>query len=393
MAPKPLRILFVVNHADFFLSHRLPLARACHERGFDVHVATMRTDAVSRLEEEPMTWHELPLEAGGINPIADLKLLVAMRHLYRWIKPDVIHHVTIKPVLYGSIAARWIRMGAVVNALSGLGYLFRASGLKAAFLRTGVSILLKRALRHPNSTLILQNPDDYELFLKNGLANREQMTIIKGSGVDPAVYVPGPAPEGPPKVLLASRMLWDKGVGEFVQCADKLRAKGIAAQFILAGVPDANNPHSVPESQLRAWHAGGQIEWWKFCDDMPFIFRQVHVVCLPSYYGEGIPKVLIEASSCEKPIVTTDMPGCREIVTDGYNGYLVPARDVEALAQAIKKLLVAPTLRSKMGALGRQRVIQSYSLEKVTDETIQVYTKLLDRSGKRIGQLQKVAHV
>jgi glycosyltransferase involved in cell wall biosynthesis len=339
----------------------------------------MPTPAAQGVIEQGFVWHELPLQAGGMNPLADVILLKELAQLYRQLSPAIIHHVTIKPVLYGSIAARLTRVPAVVNALSGLGYLFRAKEGKARLLRIAISFLLRRALQHPNSTLILQNPDDYELFRNRGLASENQTTIIKGSGVDMSEYAPSSESPGDPVVILPSRMIWDKGIGEFVEAARILKSRQVQAQFVLAGSPDSNNPKSVSLDDLENWNREGIVEWWGFCKNMPSVFEQVHLVCLPSYYGEGVPKVLIEAASCEKPIVTTDMPGCREIVHDGINGMLVPPRNSHALAEAIDFLLKDRDTRQRMGKAGRRIVEAEFSLEAVLEATLDVYRQLLRR--------------
>lgn len=370
-------LLFVVNHSDFFLSHRLPIAQAAQRQGFKVHAATMPSAAARELAALDIEWHALPLQAGGMNPLADLVLLGALCRLYKRLQPDIIHHVTIKPVLYGSMAARLTSVPAIVNALSGLGYIFRAEGIRAKLLRSGVVTLLRLGLGHPNSTFILQNPDDATLLVEKGLVAEREVALIKGSGVDPDVFAPAPEAGEPPVVVLPSRMIWDKGVGEFVEAARALDCQGIEARFVLVGKPDPNNPSSIDRQELEEWDQEGAVEWWGFCEDMPSVMQKAHVVCLPSYYGEGVPRALIEAASCERPIVTTDMPGCREIVRHGENGLLVPPKDVQALASALRKLIGDAELRRRMGRAGRALVKTEFSLQKVVEETLSVYDALL----------------
>lgn len=367
------RFLFVVNHSDFFLSHRLPIALMMQQKGYEVHVATMPTSAAGELREYGITWHSLPLEVRSMDPVKDLRLLFALVRLYRELQPSIIHHVTIKPVLYGSIAARLTRMPAVVNALSGLGYLFIADDIKAKVVRPVVRNLLKYAFAHPNSKLILQNSDDVEDFVDRGILNRNKVALIRGSGVDTDKFSPSQSQSEKSTVILPSRLLWDKGVGEFVEAASLLEGKGV--RFVLVGAPDPNNPNSISEDRLQTWENRENIEWWGFREDMPNVLGQACVVCLPSY-REGLPKVLLEAASCGRPIVTTDVPGCREIVQHGKNGLLVPPKDPKALAQAICQLIQDPELRERMGDQGRKLVLENFSLEKVKQQTSKVYQVL-----------------
>lgn len=380
MAGRAPRLLFVVNHSDFFLSHRLPIALAAKERGYDVHVATMPTPAASRLSEFGLPWHELPLEVRSLNPLRDLVLLRHLYRLYERLRPDVVHHVTIKPVLYGGLAARLASVPAVVNALSGLGYVFLVGGLKGRVLRAGIQRMLRYALGHRNSVLILQNPDDASDFVSRRIVEEKRIVLIRGSGVDLNVFTPSPEPPEPPVVVLPSRMLWDKGVGEFVEAARILRENGVMARMVLAGDIDANNPASLTRGELEAWQREGHVEWWGHRTDMPEVFRQAHVVCLPSY-REGLPKVLIEAAAAGRAIVTTDVPGCREIVRDGQNGLLVPVRNAGLLASALENVLGNRVLRQEMGAAGRRMAEAAFGIDLVIDHTLALYDRLLRQAG------------
>jgi glycosyltransferase involved in cell wall biosynthesis len=371
------RLLVVVNDSAFFLSHRLPIALAAREAGAEVHVATGPGEAGARITALGFPFHPLPISRRGVGIAAEARTILAMARLYRTIRPDLVHHVTIKPVIYGSIAARWTRVPHVVNAISGLGYVFASRGPKAAVLRAFVRPLYRQAFRHPSSRAIFQNPDDRDRLLADGLLRREATVLIRGSGVDPVRFGARPEPEGLPVVVLASRMLWHKGVGEFVEAARSLRDLGVSARFVLAGDTDPGNPTAIPRKQLEAWHAEGVIEWWGHCDDMPTIFARSHIVCLPSV-REGVPKVLLEAASCGRAIVTTDTPGCREIVRHGENGLLVGVRDVSGLADAILRLTEAPELRRRMGARGRMIAESEFSVDRVVAETLDVYRELLD---------------
>jgi glycosyltransferase involved in cell wall biosynthesis len=374
----PKRILFVVNHSEFFFSHRLPFALAAQKNGFDVHVATSPSGLEEKYLKHGFEWHKIDsMEPGGQNPLMEMKLLYELYNLYSNLKPDLIHHVTIKPVMYGGIAARWAKIIGVVNALSGLGYLFRSNTKSARFLQVPIFFLLKYSLNHPNSILLLQNQDDASLFIKRGIATKEKIAVIRGSGVDLTKFFPSEENNNtPPIILLASRMLWDKGVGEFVEAADKVNSGEQKARFVLVGKPDKNNPKSIERKQLEKWNETGMIEWWGFHEDMPQVLQNSDIVVLPSYY-EGVPKVLIEAAACGKPIITTNVPGCREIVKDGYNGYLVEEKNSKDLADKALTLLADKKERIEMGEKGRKFASEHFSLKSTKERTLALYRSLL----------------
>ncbi|MCH9695873.1 MAG: glycosyltransferase family 4 protein [Gammaproteobacteria bacterium] len=369
-------IVFFVTEDWYFCSHRLPLAIAARNAGYSVHVITRVQDHAAEIEAAGLTLHPISLSRRSKNPFTEIRIIWQLVQLYRELRPDVVHHVALKPVLYGSIAARLAGIPAVVNAMAGLGFLFISTNMMARLMRPVVKLLFRFLLNNRRTTVILQNPDDVELLCGSGTVDRERVRLIRGSGVDPDVYTQKAEPDGVPVVLLASRFLWDKGIGEFVSAAESLRTQGADARFVLVGDADAENPVSISSSQLETWKTEGNVEFWGRHDDMPKIFGKVHIVCLPSY-REGVPKVLIEAASCGRPIVTTDAPGCREIVVDGHNGLLVPTKDATSLASALRRLLESPELRLEMGAAGRQLVKDRFSLEIVIRETLSVYRSIL----------------
>lgn len=371
-----MRILYVVNDANFFLSHRLPLALAAQNEGFDIHVATPLSDDVEKIRRGGFIFHPIPLTRRGAHLGEEMESMMALYRLYRKIKPDLLHLVTIKPVLYGGIAARLAGVPAVVSAITGLGYVFIARGFKAFLLRTIVKRAYRFALGHSNGRVIFQNPDDRSSFSISKLVDTGQTVLIKGSGVDMTQFSPVPEPPSAPLVVFASRMLWDKGVGEFVDAARRLCNMGIKAHFVLVGDTDSGNPAAVPKSQLERWQQSGVLEWWGPQIEMSLVFAKAHIVCLPSY-REGLPKVLIEAAASGLPIVTTDVPGCREIVRHGENGLLVPVRDVSALVEAIQSLVEDAELRRRLGAKGREIAVAEFSIERVVSETLNVYRQLL----------------
>lgn len=381
MSERPL-LLFVVNQTEFFLSHRLPLAVAAKRHGYDVHVATPISPGLTVIREAGLTHHAVAFSRKGMRPFAELSTLHALFRLYRRLRPDIVHHVTIKPVIYGSIVARLARVPAIVNAVSGLGYVFISRGLKAAFLRCVVRWAYRFALKHPNSRVIFQNSDDLALFTSDKLVQPRQATLVKGSGVDLQRFKPKEQPKGPAVVLFASRLLRDKGICEFVEAARTLENDSVEARFVVVGDVDRGNPASLSTENVNSWQKEGVVEWWGPCSDMSAVFAQIHVVCLPSY-REGLPKVLIEAAACGRPIVATDVPGCREIVRHNDNGLLVPANDSVALANALRELIIDPALRKRMGRQGREIAEHGFGLEKVISETLVVYEHVLTNSSAR----------
>ncbi len=364
-----MRLLFLVTEDHYFCSHRLPIARAALAAGYEVAVACRVRAHAGIIREAGIVLHPLRrLSRGGTNPWGEMAALNEITGLYRQLRPDLVHHVALKPVIYGSIAARRTGVPRVVNALAGLGYVFSSPDLKARAARPLVHAVLRGLLQRRGWRVILQNRDDAQQL---GVANAR---VIAGSGVDLSAFAPSPEPAGTPLVVLPSRMLRDKGVQEFVAAAGALKGSGIPVRFALVGAPDAENPACIPEAQLRAWASEGMVEWWGWRDDMAAVFREATIVCLPSW-REGLPKVLAEAAAAGRPIVTCDVPGCRDVVRDGENGLLVPPRNAAALAAALRKLLGSAALRSSFGAAGRRRA-QAYSVQAVVAQTLEVYEEL-----------------
>jgi glycosyltransferase involved in cell wall biosynthesis len=370
------KLLFLVTEDWYFWSHRLPLAREAQLNGYSIIVATRVQDHGQRILAEGYKLIPIGMQRRSTNPLKEFSSLLELIKLYRSERPDIVHHVAVKPVVYGSIAARLARVPRVINAIAGMGYVFTSQSMKAKALRPIIRFVLSRVLNRTNTRTIFQNPDDRNMLIESGIVRSERTKLIRGSGVDPEVYRPSPEPDGVTTVVLASRMLWDKGIQEFVKAARLLRSEHVNARFVLVGDSDNGNPAAVPTAQLEAWYKSSVIEWWGKRNNMPEIFAASHIVCLPSAYGEGIPKVLIEAASCGRPIVTTDSPGCREIVRNNENGLLVPIRDHVALARALQKLIANSGLRAQMGARGREIVLEEFTVEKVVSETLLLYNTL-----------------
>ena len=369
------RLLFFITEDWVFWSHRLPLARAARDAGFEVFIATRVNQHKKRIEEEGFKLIPIRLVRRSKNIFREFCSILEIAKIYRREKPDIVHHVATKPVLYGSWAARIANVSVVVNALTGLGFIFIAKGWKASILRHFLVFAYRLAFSMRNTIWIFQNPEDLKLFIDMGVIKNKNAVLIRGSGVDISHFINIPEPAGIPTIVLASRMLWDKGVGEFVEATKILRKNGVKCRMILVGNPDPENPASIPEETLRRWHSESIVEWWGYRADMPEVFAQSNIVVLPSY-REGLPKVLLEAASCGRAIVATDVPGCREIVRNNKNGFLIPPRDSKSLAEALNVLIENPELRAKMGAYGRNIVEAELSEEIVVKQTMEVYKRI-----------------
>lgn len=372
------RLLFIVNVDWFFLSHRLPVALAAIRAGFEVHLACAVTGAEREAEAHGIVVHPLDLGRSELSPAAAARSIGQIARLLRTLRPDIVHLVTIKPVLFGGIAARSTRMKRVVAAISGLGYVFIATGAAARARRSLVALLYRLALGWRNVTAIFQNEADVALVAPLARLEPRQIRMIRGSGVDLDRFSPQPFPAGPPVVTFAARLLADKGLREFVGAACALRSQGVEARFVVAGDPDLGNPASVGPDELGKWRADGIVEFVGHSSDVADLFGRSHVVVLPSY-REGLPKVLLEAAAAGRPVVTTDVPGCRDAMVAGETGLLVPARSVEPLAEAIARLVADSQLRSSMGAAGRRLAEQRFGVKGVVDAHLALYAELMER--------------
>ena len=377
------KLLFTVGDDEFFCSHRMPVARAARDAGFAVAVACPVATRGDTIRAEGMRVLPIPMKRGRISPLADLRTLAALRRLYRAERPDIVHHVAMKPVLYGAAAARLAGAPVAVAALTGLGYVFSSGDIQARLLRPLLSRGLRWALNGRRSTCLTQNPDDAAFVAGLGVDPR-RIVVIPGSGVDTSRFAPSPEPDGPVRVTLVSRMLWDKGIGEFVEAARAARAHRPELRFTLIGAPDEGNPAAVPPARLEAWQADGVVEWQGRRDDIPAVWRDSHIAVLPSYYAEGLPKTLIEAAACARPIVAADVPGSREVAREGESALLVPPRDPAALAASILRLAGDPALRARLGAGGRRLVEREFSEERIAEATLALWRRLLE-SEKAVG--------
>lgn len=375
-APK---VLYLVTEDWYFHMHWLQLATAVRDAGYQVTVVTRVNAHGDRIRSQGLHVLHLNLPRSVRYPWRDLQALVNLIRIYRSEQPAVVHHLALKPVMVGSIAAYRTGMSVVVNSLPGLGYVFSSPKFQARWLRVAVVGALRWLQKRVQAWTIFQNADDFAVLSATGVVSTDMASLIRGTGVDLVKFRPGPKPVGPIVVILASRLLWDKGVLEFVTAAQLLRESGVVARFVLVGDTDPDNPQAVPQKQLQSWQQEGHIEWWGRREDMPEVLRAAHIVCLPSY-REGLPTVLLEAAATGLPIVTTDAPGCREVVRHGDNGFLVPVKDAIALAQALCKLVANADLRSTMGVRSRKIAEQEFSSQRVACETLALYGRLLSRA-------------
>ena len=366
-----MKAVLFANTDWYLFNFRMSIAQALQAGGVDVVLLSPPGPYVAQLQAAGFRWIPLKMSGKGMNPFEEVKTIFRIKRVYQDEKPDLVHHFTIKCVLYGSIAARWGGIRAIVNAIPGLGYVFNVMGWKGALLRLIIRPMYRFSLR--NTQVIFQNQEDLETFIHLLLIKPEATHLIPGSGVNLKKFSPHPEPAGKPVVMFAARMLWDKGVGDFVDAVRILKLAGVQARFILVGDTYADNPSAVPPQQLTAWSQEGIVEWLGWRDDMETILPQVSIVCLPTYYHEGTPRILIEACASGRPIVSTNISGCREIVQEGVNGLMVPPRSPEMLANVLSRLIDNPQERARMGHEGRKIAEDRFSDDVIAAKTIEVY--------------------
>ena len=368
------RLIYLVSEDWYFVSHRLPMARAARDAGFEVHVVTRVVDCGAEIEREGFTLHPVAWSRGSLHPLRALSTIRAVRALYRMLKPDIVHHVALVPSLLGSIAALGLPM-AKLNALAGLGFIFTSGSAKARLLRPIAATVLRFLLNRPNTTVLVQNPDDERMVAKLGVA-LARIAVIPGSGIDTEALRPQPEPPPPVTVGFVGRLLDDKGVAILVRAHDRLRQRGVAVRTLLAGTPDPSNPASIPQETLAEWRRHDGLELLGHIADIGNFWAKAHIAVLPSR-REGLPKSLLEAAACGRPIVATDVPGCREVARPGVNALLVPVDDDAALADAIATLAQDTALRARLGAAGRALAEREFSSKHVGAEIVALYRKLL----------------
>jgi len=370
-----LKIILFANTDWYLYNYRLTLAETLKQQGHTIILVAPEGAFSSRIRQLGFDLRTIHLSRRGIYPLEELNAIRELFRIFKQEKPDIIHNFTIKCVLYGSLAARITGVKGVVNAITGLGYVFTRNNLFTQIARPIVRGLYRWLLK--GTAVIFQNQADMDYFFSRKLIGKKQGILIPSSGVDTNLFTPAPAKIEQGLVVLSARMLWDKGVAEFVEAARILHQSGVKALFALVGDIDQGNPSSIPIDQLHAWEKEGVVVWWGWQDNMVDVYQRAQVVCLPSSYGEGLSKSLIEAAACGCPLVTTDIPGCREVVQEGKNGFLVPLGDAASLAKAIRKILKMKAHDlSAMRQASRKLAINEYALEKIISKTIIVYNQL-----------------
>lgn len=373
------KVILSANTDWYLYNFRLSLARSLRSAGYEVVMVSPPGRFAGMLQSAGFRWVEWSLGRKTLAPWRELASLLSIAKIYRREAPLLVHHHTIKPVLYGSLAGRIAKVPAIVNSITGRGYVFLGSDTKARLLKPLARSLYRMAFHGKRLGVIFENQVDRQYFIDQKLVPVTRSWLIEGVGVDEQLYQPFPEPPGPPVILMAARLLWDKGTGVLVEAARLLKDTG--ARIVLVGEPDLGNPKAVPIETLKSWNADGIIEWWGWRDDMSEVYKQCHIITLPSFYGEGVPTGLLEGAACGLPLVATDIPGCRAIVDDGKNGFLVPLHDPSALASALRKLVLDPDLRRRMGAESRTLVLEKFTQSQVNQATLDVYQLLSSQTG------------
>jgi glycosyltransferase involved in cell wall biosynthesis len=373
------KILYLVSEDWYFVSHRLPMARAARSVGYEVHVATRVDKHGAEIERENFHLHPIQWRRGSVNPLRFIRAVLEMRALYRRINPDLVHHVALVPTAIGSAAALGMPLQRL-NALAGLGYVFTSATLKARLGRAIVGPLLAWLLTRPKTAALVQNGDDRAMIVRLGV-RPENIALIPGSGVDVDALTPLPEPAGAFTVGFVGRLLDDKGVGTLVRAHEVLAKRGVAVRVLLAGAPDPANPASIPEPALADWRKRPNLVFLGHVGDVREVWAPSHIAVLPSR-REGLPLSLLEAAACGRPLIATDVPGCREIARQGVNALLVPADDAAALAQAIETMMKDRDMRRRFGEASRQLAVNEFSSARIAKEIVALYANLLSASAR-----------
>lgn len=375
------KILFIVSEDWYFVSHRFNLAKEAISKGYEVSLLTNVNSHKNEIESAGINLLPWSLQRNSFNPIKEIRSIIQIISAINFIQPSLVHSVALKPILYSSIASKFSCVKSIVFAFAGLGYLFTSNKFLIKIGRLPVVISLRLLLNNDNSNFIFQNQDDIDIFLTLKIAKESNINLIPGSGVDTNRFFPDfqKVRDSVPIIILPARLLWDKGIGDFVKAAKILRDKDFNARFVLVGQFDPHNPANIPQSKIDEWVRNKIIEYWGFQENMPKILNQSTIVCLPSY-REGFPKVLLEAASCSKPIIATDVPGCRQAVHHNKNGLLVPLRNPKVLAGSIEKMVNDKDLCEKMGEAGLKRVHSELSQEIISKKTFSIWEKIILRS-------------
>lgn len=377
LGPRP-RLLYVVTEDWYFLSHRLPMARAAQAAGFEVHVATNVVDGAASIAQEGFVLHPVRFARGRLSPRATIASIFALRQVLRDVRPSVVHHVAVQPTVLGAFAALGSSVPSV-NAITGLGHSFIGDTRKMRLLRWAIGLVLRRLVDRGRNIGLVQNPDDRALLESLGI-RPDHIVLIPGSGVDVQRLRPMPEPEGPVTMAFVGRLLDDKGVRTLVAAHRLLRANGSPIMLLLAGTPDPANPASISEQEIKDWSREDGITWLGQVSDIATVWARAHIAVLPSR-REGLPKSLLEAAACGRPMVATDVPGCREVVLAEETGILVPVDNPRALANAIERLAGSRELRSRYGAAARHLAVTRFAADAIGRAVVDLYLSLDHREG------------
>jgi glycosyltransferase involved in cell wall biosynthesis len=377
---KALTLVYIVNADWYFNLHWIERAKASLMSGYVVHVFTPKTcvEELERIQSVGLSYTVININRKGLNPLAELFAFIQIFIKLRRLDPDLIHTITIKPNLYGVLAGNILRK-PVISSVTGLGLVFSSTSLKSKFLRVFIKPFFRMISSASGNKLIFENREDLSYMVSEKMVAIGNTSLIIGAGVNPSLFVPSGSSQGNPvKILFAARMLRDKGIEDLISATKILRKQKVNFELIVAGIIDSYSSNAISKSEIEQWHNNGLIRWLENCRDMPKLLASVNIVVLPTTYGEGVPRILIEAASCGLPIVATNIAGCREIVHDGVNGFLVPPNNPEAIRVSLENLIKDACLRSRMGKAGRLMVLKTFSEKMVIEKTLNVYKNLLD---------------
>jgi glycosyltransferase involved in cell wall biosynthesis len=371
-----MKILLVANTGWYLYNFRSALAKRLVSEGYEVAMISPHDEFVAEMNAQGFRTILWDLARQAAPPWDELGSIRKLVKIYRQEQPSLVHHFTIKPVSYGSLAARLANVPSVINSVTGRGYVFMGTSYKAAYLKLFVKLLFSIGYSHLNVATTFENASDLEFFVQDGLVPNRNLYLINGVGVDTNTFFYAPQPKtDPPLLVFPGRLLWAKGVGTLVEAARILKSRN-NVRIVLVGKPDPGNPESIDERIIESWVKEGLVEWWGWQSDMTSIYHQSSLVILPSM-GEGLSKALLEAAACGRPIVATDVPGCREVVIPGVTGYLVSTDNPRALAERIERLVRNPGLREQMGLSGRRLIEENYADDLVNEQIMNIYQKLL----------------
>ncbi len=373
----PPTLVFLLTEDWFFASHFLKRAQAAKAAGWRVVLVARESEAATAITAAGIEFCSVPFIRRRLNPVAELLFTLQLAKIYRRLKPDLVHHIALKPIVIGGIAARLAGVSAIVNAPVGLGFVFSSKRLLAKALKPLVTALLRLTLTPPGAKVIFENPDDLRALTEAGMVREQAAVLIRGAGVDITQFAPTPEPPPPIRIILIARMIREKGVADFVEAARILQGEAI---FVLVGAPDEGNPNTITKAELAAWQAESLVEYLGPRRDISSLLAAAHIACQPSTYREGLPKSALEAMAAGKPLVATDIAGLREAVVHEQTGLLVPPGNPPALAAALHRLIADPTLRARMGAAGRERAEQNFADAIICAQTLLVYDSLIPRS-------------